>query len=571
MIACCAMLSLASCDKAEDYKATGDGIKVVLATLPPQTKATVTPGDGLVSDGGGIFLDSGAPDLQILIFDQSGNLSAYYPHDALSDDKPTHRIVTEAATSNSALEIEVTFKKTKTGTDFSDGNYSLYAIANTEGLWSMVSSSSASFSDWSDVLDALIAGTLTEAEFKTLRFDALAEGETPSQLNSRLPLSATGSLVISNGSGMASAQMLRCLCKVNLTLANYTGEELTLDGLTLGQFNASTGYLLKQQANDIPAETSYSVVPILQTGVSSDDITIGYGDDPDETDYHIKKVVSDKYLFPNANEGKYQLSLRFGGEHGRTIYTWGQQITSTYGTGIETKEVFIRFYDGSLPGYVYYDEDATGTKLMIKNDEDLTEIPTDAKYRWRFREVSTGSHRYDLQNAANDEYIYATGAEGTYYQRTNGGGARGGYAFEFASSATKPSLMASPVYWEFSSGQLKQYPTPEISAIDPMTSPYFVMVRGKSLDYTGYNTGNTEPDVYLHSGGNVNNRVQIYEAVENIRGLFEDLPIRDLSNRNVSKIDRNQNLDITIRISKSSSFGYVLDAWTENNESIHFD
>lgn len=553
------LVVMTACTKQEDPASTGN-IKVVLSTMPPQTKAE-TPGDGLVADGGGIYMDnSDVPDLYIIIFDGEGHLAAYYPHDALLGDKPTHNIVQEAQSSNSALEIEVTFRKTKDGTNFDDGDYHLYAVANAEGLWDFDGGDS-----WDDVMDALADGSLDETGFTALKFDELADGETPSIKNNRMPLSAVGSIQVSSGIARANATMLRCLCKLNLTIENLSGSTLTLDGLSLGQFNANTGYLIKQEDNDIPAGTTYSEVTILKT--EDDD-----EDDPDDilipTGSH--KILTNKYLFPNINPGQHLLNIRFGGEQGKTTFTLEEY---TGANPDPTKNYVISFPDGEQPGYIYYDEDATGTKLLIKEESAISGgVPSEEKYFWRFfycGEGEWGRHDHDIQNVGSGKYIMATGAENTYYERTITW--RPGFAYEITSSSTKPSELSAPVSWRFENAKLKQSPTDAMINVEGTSDRTFYLTRGKSLDYQGGDTGNTESDVYVHTGVSVNTHIKVYEAIPHIHGTYNDVPIRDKYNNNITGISRNQNLDITIRVSYSVTFGYTLELWTGKNENIHFD
>lgn len=585
------LLMLSSCSKDDEggHLVTGgtDGIKVTLSTRPAQTKANITPGDGVIADGGGIYMSGSAgsevPDLCILIFNSSGNLTGYYPNNGASgDNKPTHRIVNQTATS--ALEIEVTFKKPAVGDSWDDGDYNVYALANTEGMWKMKKDDSVNaydYATWNDVFTALKGGTLSEADFKTLKFQDLATSFTPQIEQDRLPLSAIAEMAVASHTGRVSAEMLRCLCKISVTMENLTGEDIIIDGFTIDAINASTGYLIKQEAEegqdtaidiDVPSSATYTTLEILEEGDPTDDITIGTEEeDEDDPDYHIQKILTDTYLFPNANIDHYLINLRFGGSLGATTYSEGEVLGNVRPD--PDTEYYIKFTSGTKPGYVFYNSSSTGTMLRI--DSDATDVPVGAEYRWKILSTAADSWRYDIQNVGSSMYIMASGDPGTYYQRQAGSVNERGYAYEIQGVSTKPSLHSEPISWtKLNNGMAHNTPATMTALEAPRTPQYPALTRGKSINYASSTGGNDEEfDVYAHTGwsGNLDHIIEIVEAIEHVHGDIQNLPIRNKYNQNITHVDRNQDLQIHIKVSRTSSFAYELEAWTEKTESIHFD
>ena len=223
------------------------GVSLVLKTpfAASATRAT-EPGDGTAADGGQIANDAtyGTPDLMVFIVDDSeppAIVARYYP--GCDPDAPT----------NGALRTHYTATAdTVTFANLDEGDYTVYAYANTSGL----------------ALSAVLnpATVANQAALDGLLFAALAGEDTIALSNSRMPLATAASLHVHSGhNGMVDLDMLRCLAKVSVEMINQTGEALTLPNqmsgevllapglnVTLKHMNPNQGYVFAH-TNDIPA------------------------------------------------------------------------------------------------------------------------------------------------------------------------------------------------------------------------------------------------------------------------------------------------------------------------------
>lgn len=220
-----ALVGLVSCTEETGPGAPGD-ITVRVFTGALQTKAS-TPGDGVVADGGGIAFDTpDQPDLKILIANASDDIVARY--------LGTGSNLQAGAT---ATQMSVTFS------DLTAGNYTVYAFANTSGLWSI-----AGGVDWTTVA--------TGAAVEAMEFAPMA-GPLAVQ-NGRLPMSAKGTLTVSSGgTGEISLQMIRCAAKITMDFVNNTGETLTLYDFSfaLKGICPDRGYVLPISLPEVPSST----------------------------------------------------------------------------------------------------------------------------------------------------------------------------------------------------------------------------------------------------------------------------------------------------------------------------
>lgn len=221
-------------------KRAGEGSVVTFSfyTGAMETRA-VTPGDGDVADGGGIYRDGeGNPDLIILIADAtSGTIVKRYPGDG-------------DLLSSSATEAKIAFSFA----DQAAGNYFVYAFGNAQGLWPMVMEGD----DDNDPSEVLSAEDLTNpvkvptrAVLEELRFRKLAANVAPELINGRMPLSAKGELVVSAGkNGQVRLELLRCIAKVTAEFINNTGEDLDLSNYSNRIVNIcpDCGYIIKHPA-----------------------------------------------------------------------------------------------------------------------------------------------------------------------------------------------------------------------------------------------------------------------------------------------------------------------------------
>lgn len=221
-------------------KRAGEGSVVTFSfyTGAMETRA-VTPGDGDVADGGGIYRDGGGnPDLIILIADAtSGTIVKRYPGDG-------------DLLSSSATEAKIAFSFT----DQAAGNYFVYAFGNAQGLWPMIKEGD----DDTDDTKILTVSDLTNPAkvpnrtvLEALRFKKLDSDVAPELINGRMPLSAKGELVVSAGkNGQVRLELLRCIAKVTAEFINNTGEDLDLSNYSNRIVNIcpDCGYIIKHPA-----------------------------------------------------------------------------------------------------------------------------------------------------------------------------------------------------------------------------------------------------------------------------------------------------------------------------------
>ena len=270
-----ALICAVSCTKEGARTTVQDGeLRIVLNTGAVQTRAT-TPGDGVVADGGGIYLDgSNVPDLVILVADSNGDIVQTYPgSNATLGADPT----------TTAMSVSIS--------GLSDGAHTVYAFGNTEGLWAMESGGSA-------VTD--LSSLTTSSEVEALQFSALSADTCPELTASRLPSSATGSVTITNGNGEISLEMIRCVAKVSMEFVNKTGASLELDGFnfSIEDLCPDRGYVAYHALPNVPASISYGDI-VKNVG---DDVTFSNGESKTYT----------FYVFPGtAPDGKYLLNAGF--------------------------------------------------------------------------------------------------------------------------------------------------------------------------------------------------------------------------------------------------------------------
>jgi hypothetical protein len=233
------LLAVAACSR-EAVPATDGEVTISFRVGDVDTKA-VSPGDGNVADGGGIYCHRAAgppvvltPDLYIFICDwETGALVKRYPGDADDDGNEDGNVDPDSDWADSkSTFLSVTF-------DFDvEGTYSVYALANVSGGDSNLTLPSAS------ALTAITNASQLEALLISL------SDPTPN-VGSRMPLSAKGSLNVVKGlvggkyNGHVELQMLRCFNKVQLSFKNLTGSELNLYNcqITFKDLNVQQGWL----------------------------------------------------------------------------------------------------------------------------------------------------------------------------------------------------------------------------------------------------------------------------------------------------------------------------------------
>lgn len=241
------MLALA-CSREVTAPEPGGVITLRFATGELQPTRAVTPGDGVVADGGGLFLDgSGDPDLVVLITDSDGNVRITYPGANASKSSAT------------ATEAVISFDFSGAGANLPAGNYMVYAFGNTAGLWTMTTDPY----DHEDPTDANILVELsgsqlttltTQAQIEALRFKAQPRNTQAWDhgalvQNDRLPVAAKAPLTVSSRyNGEARLELIRCVAKVTAFFINNLEEAIDLYDYihTIYRLNPTTGYVFQR-------------------------------------------------------------------------------------------------------------------------------------------------------------------------------------------------------------------------------------------------------------------------------------------------------------------------------------
>lgn len=228
----------------------GGIISIRLATGGLQVTKADTPGDGVVADGGGIYVDGGGnPDLVILIASNAtGDIVATYPSSGRSG------VVNGTCKNHSSTDAVLSFDFTTKDA----GEYTVYAFGNTEGLWPMTYDPD---DDDLSLSGSQLTSLTTADQVEALRFvaqtrntqgweEAGHEDEYDDGValkNSRLPISAKAPLTVSAGkNGEAYLELLRCVAKVTAIIKNNTGEAMDLYNYkhTVHNINPNTGYVI---------------------------------------------------------------------------------------------------------------------------------------------------------------------------------------------------------------------------------------------------------------------------------------------------------------------------------------
>ena len=279
-----ALLAGAGCTRIE--QPVGQ-VTLSFATGIPGTRAGEDDLATRIADGRAIAIDAGAPDLVVLIANAGGTVVARYP-----DVDPD---VTELDFDPSdPTRASITFRQSS----LTEGSYTVYAFANTQGLWA--------FTDGTDSYTAAsLTGIGTQAVLDALYFTPMTFDPAndvypnPALQGARLPLTAKGQLSVSaRGNGEVSLDLLRCVAQVDTEFRNDYVTDLSLSNLavTFHHLNPATGYVLPHTP-DFPAGAQDG--NLIQTRNS---ITI-----PTRESGHLTSLA-----FPSeAPEGKYTCDVTF--------------------------------------------------------------------------------------------------------------------------------------------------------------------------------------------------------------------------------------------------------------------
>ena len=316
------LLTLFSCSQEEkvDLREPGGTVSIRFATRGLQSTKATTPGNGVVADGGGLYIDgSGDPDLVILIVDNNtdspakGNIVITYPG------------ANATKTSSSATESVIKF-------DFATaslpaGNYMVYAFGNTGGLWTMTTTNAAgndtieiSGSDLTDATKISKGSQLEALAFKpqsrvTIGWeDPGYAGEWDDGVaieNSRLPVSAKAPLTVSSRmNGEARLELLRCVAKVTAKIINNMDTPLSLYDYkhTVHNINPTSGYVI--QHDDDYIGTAGNLLANPPSKYSDSSLAIPIAAAPSGSQEY------DFYVFPS--QGPFRICIQFTLNKGNT-------------------------------------------------------------------------------------------------------------------------------------------------------------------------------------------------------------------------------------------------------------
>lgn len=280
-----ALLGAASCERVER---AGGCLRIEFETGAPLTKAAGP--DGNVADGGGIFLTNAGtpeapvyrPDLVILVANaSSGTIEGCF--DGLAE-------------SNTGCALEGTPSTTRMAVSFSNltggERYTVYAFANTQGLWTLKNGEIPVGS----LTDLTSASQVEALQFRPEGGDLDASGCLVVK-NGRLPLSAKGSVQLTAlGNGEISLPLPRCVAKVTAVFENQYGSDLTLTDFSnaFAHMNPSTGFV-------VPHDGDFAVAH----GDAGDLVA----DSPSLTIVDDDRLALSWYVFPSV--GPYACDVSF--------------------------------------------------------------------------------------------------------------------------------------------------------------------------------------------------------------------------------------------------------------------
>ena len=213
-----ALLCAVSCtEKGTAPGMHNHGLKIVLNT-GIITKTVAEP-DSVVADGGGIYvdltdIDHPKPDLIILVFDNNGDIAGVFDPD--SDEPETIDGLGDLESGEGPTAISVTID------GLGNGPHTVYAFANTQGsgAWAIEERHVGPVAD--------LTALTTASQADSLIFTPLAADTAPTVASGRMPITAKGSINLSDGNGELSLNLTRCVAKVTAEFINRTGAPLTL-------------------------------------------------------------------------------------------------------------------------------------------------------------------------------------------------------------------------------------------------------------------------------------------------------------------------------------------------------
>jgi hypothetical protein len=221
------------------------------------------------------------------------------------------------AASNTNSKLEGTPLSTKMSVSITGltgpATYTVYAFANTLGLWTMVTGNDG-ISNLATALSGESPVITAASQLEALQFQpSQAELEDGRLLlkNNRLPLSAKGTVTLKqSGNGEIALSLLRCVAKVTAVFENQYGEDLDLTSFSNAflHMNPSSGYVVPH-GEDFAVE--WESAGALEAGESS--LPIGSVDNP-QTEAREDQVFKSWYVFPSIGPYACNVSFTMGGK-----------------------------------------------------------------------------------------------------------------------------------------------------------------------------------------------------------------------------------------------------------------
>lgn len=229
------------------------------------------------TDGSSIAFNDDKPDLIILVADSNGDIVRKY--NGLANAQVNCHVQGEAT----GTRVSVSFENL-TGSQ----TYTVYAFANTQGLWAMKNGENT-------VTDLTALSSSDDVE--NLLFEPAQANLT---VESRLPLSAKGRVTLrEGGNGELHLSLLRCCAKVTAVFENQYG-----DNLTLNNFSSTFVNICPAKGYVIPHENDFAVAPVADAtddliSTEAEPVTIQNGN----------RFEKSWYVFPSL--GPYTCDVSF--------------------------------------------------------------------------------------------------------------------------------------------------------------------------------------------------------------------------------------------------------------------
>lgn len=252
----------------------------------PESLPVTKAGDGNVEDGGGMA------DLTVFLVDDND------------------RIVERRSIS----DMDGTTVRQLNFLDLEKGDYTVYAYANTVG------------NDW---FDMPAENETSFALYKDALLKKLDNG-LPVVNNSRMPLTGTLDMTLTEGNNSRKVEMLRPVGKLTMTVINEMASAVTAEDLSFGNILPSTGYVFRHD-DILPEDSSSNPYHEINTGHSSHSIIPG--------SYH---VLYESLLYEAHESEGMKITMSYEGND----YTFQENLSDRLNK-IKDEKILIKLYDGN--------------------------------------------------------------------------------------------------------------------------------------------------------------------------------------------------------------------------------